>query len=87
MGVAIQEECEVTEIARENGRAVAVRTAAGPFDADHVVLAAGAWTPRLNADLGCRVPIQPGKGYSLTFPPFADGPTGADDLRGGTGWR
>ena len=26
------------------------------------------WTPLLNEQLGCRVPIQPGKGYSLTMP-------------------
>ena len=32
------------------------------------VVAAGAWTPLLNEQLGCRVPIQPGKGYSLTMP-------------------
>ena len=32
------------------------------------VVAAGAWTPLLNEHLGCRVPIQPGKGYSLTMP-------------------
>ena len=32
------------------------------------VVAAGAWTPLLNDHLGCRVPIQPGKGYSLTMP-------------------
>src|SRR5262249_22827203 len=29
---------------------------------------AGAWTPFLNEHLGCKVPIQPGKGYSLTMP-------------------
>ncbi len=32
------------------------------------IVAAGAWTPLLNEHLGCRVPIQPGKGYSLTMP-------------------
>ena len=28
------------------------------------MVATGAWTPLLNRELGCRVPIQPGKGYS-----------------------
>ena len=32
------------------------------------MVAAGAWTPLLNRELGCRVPIQPGKGYSMTMP-------------------
>ena len=36
--------------------------------ADAYVIATGAWTPLLNAELGCKVPIQPGKGYSLTMP-------------------
>ena len=33
-----------------------------------VEIADGAWTPLLNEHLGCRIPIQPGKGYSLTMP-------------------
>ena len=36
--------------------------------ADHFVIATGAWAPLLNRELGCRVPIQPGKGYSMTMP-------------------
>ena len=32
------------------------------------MVAAGAWTPLLNQQLGCKVPIQPGKGYSMTMP-------------------
>jgi D-amino-acid dehydrogenase len=36
--------------------------------ADAYVFATGAWTPRLAGLLGCSLPIQPGKGYSLTWP-------------------
>ena len=36
--------------------------------ADHFVVATGAMTPFLNKHLGVRVPIQPGKGYSITMP-------------------
>ena len=36
--------------------------------ADQFVVAMGAWTPFLNEQLGCRIPIEPGKGYSLTMP-------------------
>ena len=32
-----------------------------------VILAAGAWSPALSRQLGLRVPIQPGKGYSITY--------------------
>jgi D-amino-acid dehydrogenase len=43
-----------------------VTTASGELAADAFVLAAGALTPFLNDHLDCRIPIQPGKGYSLT---------------------
>lgn len=34
-----------------------------------VVVAMAAWTPRLLRPLGVRLPIQPGKGYSITYGP------------------
>ena len=64
----------MTGFVRAGRRAAGVRTAAGDIPADHVVVATGAWTPFLEGELGCRVPIQPGKGYSVTFPPQAAGP-------------
>lgn len=73
-GVEILEHCEVTGFTTEHGRARAVRTVTEEIDAEHIVLATGAWSPRFATELGCRVPIQPGKGYSLTFAPVADAP-------------
>jgi D-amino-acid dehydrogenase len=35
---------------------------------DELVIATGALTPLLARQLGCRLPIQPGKGYSITMP-------------------
>lgn len=66
-GVTVQENCAVTDFATAGGRARAVVTAGGELDADAFVLAAGAWTPLLADQLGCRVLIQPGKGYSITM--------------------
>ncbi len=74
-GVEIRENCEVTGFVRENGKAKAVATKTGDIDADQFVIATGAWTPLLNTELGCRVPIQPGKGYSITMPRPALCPT------------
>jgi len=37
------------------------------LEADSFVVATGSWTPFLNRELGCSIPIQPGKGYSLTM--------------------
>jgi D-amino-acid dehydrogenase len=67
-GVKIQDNCEVTSIARDGSTARAVVTNGGEFAADAFVVATGAWTPLLNRELGCWIPIQPGKGYSITMP-------------------
>jgi D-amino-acid dehydrogenase len=74
-GVAVREQCEITGFAREHGRARAILTSVGEFAADHFVVATGAWTPMLNSPLGCNIPIQPGKGYSITMPRPALCPT------------
>jgi D-amino-acid dehydrogenase len=67
-GVTVREHCEMTGLVREDGRARAVLTGQGEVAADAFVVATGAWTPLLAEHLGCRVPIQPGKGYSITMP-------------------
>jgi D-amino-acid dehydrogenase len=66
-GIRVRERCPVTGLAGEGGRARAAVTAEGELPADAFVVAAGALTPLLNAELGCRLPIQPGKGYSITM--------------------
>jgi len=67
-GVAVRENCGLQSFRRRNGKVHAANTTNGEVAADLFVVAAGAWTPLLNDELGCRVPIQPGKGYSLTMP-------------------
>ena len=42
-------------------------TSKGEFSGQEFVLTAGAWTPVLARGLGLRLPMQPGKGYSLTL--------------------
>ena len=41
-------------------------TSRGNLAADQVVVATGAWTPRVASFLGDSIPVQPGKGYSMT---------------------
>jgi D-amino-acid dehydrogenase len=65
-GVQVAENSEVTGLKVDGGRAVAVNTVSGVRPADAVVFATGAWTPKLNTILSCKVPIVPGKGYSIT---------------------
>lgn len=67
-GVTIREHCAVHGFAREGDAARAVQTSAGELVADAVVVATGAWTPQFRRPLGGRIPIQPGKGYSITMP-------------------
>jgi D-amino-acid dehydrogenase len=67
-GVTIREQCELAGFDQEGQRVRGVRTTQGTLPADAVVVATGAWTPLLREHLGCRVPIQPGKGYSITMP-------------------
>jgi D-amino-acid dehydrogenase len=67
-GVQILDGREAISVVREGRRAVAVRTNHGDVDADAVVVSAGAWTPKLRSLIGAALPIQPGKGYSLTIP-------------------
>lgn len=67
-GVQFVERAEVKSFFRENGIAKAVQTSGEEISADQFVVATGAWTPFLNRELGCKIPIQPGKGYSITMP-------------------
>jgi D-amino-acid dehydrogenase len=47
-------------------RITKIRTAAGDVTAGQVVLAAGSWSRQMADDLRLRLPMQPGKGYSIT---------------------
>lgn len=67
-GVMIREQCTVQSAVREGSRVRALRTSQGEVAGDTFVFATGAWTPLLNNMLGCKMPIQPGKGYSITMP-------------------
>eukprot|EP00752_Nemacystus_decipiens_P016082 g14378.t1 len=75
MGVTILEGTSITGLVRQGGKAAALQTSAGEMSADRFVLAMGAWTPKLNEWIGAKVPIQPGKGYSITYPRPASCPT------------
>ena len=67
-GVEICEQTEVTGFHVSDGKAHGIETSSGAMSADAFVLAAGAQSPKFANQLGCRLPIQPGKGYSITVP-------------------
>jgi D-amino-acid dehydrogenase len=66
-GVRIEENCRLERFRRHEGRVAAAVTSRGEFAAADVVLAAGAWSAPIAAELGLRLPLQPGKGYSVTM--------------------
>ena len=67
-GVEFRWGTDATGIVAEGRRLVGVATATGVVEADEVVLCGGAWSPALARGLGLRLPMQAGKGYSLTLP-------------------
>ncbi len=65
-GRFIDDECSGFE--RQGIRLTGIRTADGEtHTAEHIILAVGAWTPDLARELDLRIPMQGGKGYSLTL--------------------
>ena len=67
-GVTFLANSELRGFVAESSTAIAIETTTGEVRADAFVVATGALTPLLNRHLGGKVPIQPGKGYSLTMP-------------------
>jgi D-amino-acid dehydrogenase len=72
--VCFRPNTEVLGFETSGGQITAVDTTRGAFKAGQLVLAAGAWSPGLMRGLGLRLPVQPAKGYSLTFKRPPDGP-------------
>jgi D-amino-acid dehydrogenase len=67
-GAQFSWETEVTGFTRNGARLSAAQTSRGEFAADEFVLAGGSWSPGVARTLGLKLPMQAGKGYSLTLP-------------------
>ncbi len=66
-GVKFNWETEVEKIIFSGQKISAVKTAREEFSADEIILCGGSWSPVIARELGLRIPIQAGKGYSLTL--------------------
>ncbi len=66
-GLDIRTGAEVLGFETSGPKVTAVKTTKGDFQPDQIVLAGGAWSPELSRALKIRLPIQPAKGYSLTY--------------------
>jgi len=67
LGGIIETGARIESFTTDNGRITQVHSSGGVFQGNSVVLALGAWSPLLGKTLGLRLPMQPGKGYSLTY--------------------
>ena len=66
-GVVIEENRPLKKFQLDNGRVTAAVTDRGKILAGHYVLATGVWSPSILKPLGIPLPIEPGKGYSITM--------------------
>jgi D-amino-acid dehydrogenase len=67
-GVKFHWNTRVSGFIHASNRIHAVKTSSGEIEADEFVLSAGSWSPALARGIGVKLPMQAGKGYSLTLP-------------------
>ena len=58
----------VTGLEKSNNLVTAILTSNGKYDCKEIVIAGGSWMPELAKMLGIKLLLQPGKGYSYTYP-------------------
>jgi D-amino-acid dehydrogenase len=66
-GVELKTGTTVVGFERSGQQISSIFTTEGAFSSNQVVLAAGAWSPVVADSLKLNLPIQPAKGYSLTY--------------------
>ena len=74
-GADIRCRAEAIRLLHTGARVNGVETTTGRLMADHVVLAAGAWTPKLAEQAGVFVPVTGGKGYHVELPAEPSAPS------------
>lgn len=66
-GVQIKRKEEVKSFQQEKGKIARVITDKQMYDSDSVVIATGSWSRELAAQLKVKIPLMPGRGYSVTL--------------------
>ncbi len=67
LGGVIEEDCEVLSLHAESDVITHVETSRGRRTAPQVVAALASWSPAVLKGLDLTIPVQPGKGYSITY--------------------
>lgn len=65
-GVSFIDHCQLKSVEKAGGKVSALLTSSGRIVADRYVFAMGAWSGRFASEIDCDVPVEPGKGYSVT---------------------
>lgn len=66
-GVIFVENCEVTGVEKGMATVRRLKTSLGNVDIEQLIIASGALSGGIAADLECSIPVIPGKGYSVTY--------------------
>ena len=67
LGGIIEEGCEVLSLQAQGDSIEHVETSKGLRQSKQIVVALASWSPALVRNVGIALPIQPGKGYSITY--------------------
>ncbi|KAB7708279.1 FAD-dependent oxidoreductase [Bacillus aerolatus] len=65
-GADLRANTEVIDIERQDKEVIAVKTKTERIEADHFLIATGAWSGTLAKRIGYSLPLTAGKGYSIT---------------------
>lgn len=68
LGGHIVSGVNINRVNCSNGRVVSVSSVESQFEGAKFVIAGGSWSAKLLKSLGVRLPLQAGKGYSLSLP-------------------
>lgn len=66
-GVQFIENCELISVKKSLDRVDGLETSQGDLQASCYLFAMGAWSSHWARQLDCQIPVQPGKGYSVTL--------------------
>jgi 4-methylaminobutanoate oxidase (formaldehyde-forming) len=70
-GAKIFENCKVTRVLTDNGKATGVETAQGTIMADKVVLATGLWSRHLGQTIGVNIPLHACEHFYIVSEPIS----------------
>ncbi|MEO8001151.1 MAG: FAD-dependent oxidoreductase [Arenimonas sp.] len=67
LGGLIIEQCEVLAIETGYDKVQKITTSLGDYQAQDYLFALGPWSPKMMKAINIDLPVQPGKGYSITY--------------------